>query len=161
MSIVLIIIVTLIGGAAVSTQSSINGTASKRIGLLETVFISLSIGALVLTILVCFFGSGKLFDLIHAPKTQLLAVFLGFGYLFLSSFNVNTLGVTPANLATIVGQILAGFVIDTFGLFDSAMITFSWQRVVAIVFMLGALTLIFSEKQNTPTTQILKKSNLS
>lgn len=34
-------------------------------------------------------------------------------------FAVNKLGVTPANLTAIVGQIVAGFIIDATGLFGS------------------------------------------
>lgn len=142
----LIVIVTLIGGAVLGAQSSLNGKISRTIGLLETVFFTFASGALVLAVLVVFFGSGHLFDLIHAPKLQLAAVFLGFGYLFLSTFSVNMIGVTPANLTAIVGQLLAGFVIDARGLFGSEIINFSWQRGVSLVLMLVALALIFSEK---------------
>ncbi|MDR6724553.1 transporter family-2 protein [Paenibacillus amylolyticus] len=142
----LIVIVTLIGGAVLGAQSSLNGKISRTIGLLETVFFTFASGALVLAVLVVFFGSGHLFDLIHAPKLQLSAVFLGFGYLFLSTFSVNMIGVTPANLTAIVGQLLAGFVIDAMGLFGSEIIYFSWQRGVSLVLMLVALALIFSEK---------------
>ncbi|WP_411344152.1 DMT family transporter [Paenibacillus sp. WLX1005] len=150
----LIVIVTLIGGAGLSAQSSLNGKISRTIGLLETVFFTFASGALVLAVLVIFFGSGHLFDLIHAPKLQLSAVFLGFGYLFLSTFSVNMIGVTPANLTAIVGQLLAGFVIDAIGLFGSEIINFSWQRGVSLVLMLIALSLIFSEK--TESVQIAK-----
>ncbi|KQY87979.1 hypothetical protein ASD24_26335 [Paenibacillus sp. Root52] len=142
----LIVIVTLIGGAVLGAQSSLNGKISRTIGLLETVFFTFASGALILAVLVVFFGSGHLFDLIHAPKLQLAAVFLGFGYLFLSTFSVNMIGVTPANLTAIVGQLLAGFVIDAMGLFGSEIINFSWQRGVSLVLMLVALALIFSEK---------------
>ncbi|WP_231505476.1 DMT family transporter [Paenibacillus massiliensis] len=143
---ILVVIVTLIGGAVLSAQSSLNGKISRTIGLLETVFFTFASGALVLAVLVVFFGSGNLFDLIHAPKLQLSAVFLGFGYLFLSTFSVNMIGVTPANLTAIVGQLVAGFLIDAMGLFGSEVINFSWQRGVSLVLMLVALALIFSEK---------------
>ncbi|MCG7385649.1 DMT family transporter [Paenibacillus sp. ACRRY] len=144
----LIVIVTLIGGAVLSAQSSINGTISRNIGLLETVFFTFASGTLILAVLINFFGSGHLLDLLHAPKLQLSAVFMGFGYLFLSTFAVNKLGVTPANLTAIVGQIVAGFIIDATGLFGSELIEFSWQRAVSLILMLAALALIFSEKND-------------
>lgn len=143
---ILIVIVTFIGGAVLSAQSSLNAKVSRSIGLLETVFFTFASGALVLAVLTVFFGSGNIQDLIHAPKLQLSAVFLGFGYLFLSTFSVNMIGVTPANLTAIVGQLLAGFVIDAVGLFGSVVINFSWQRGVSLGLMLVALALIFSEK---------------
>ncbi|WP_305026135.1 DMT family transporter [Paenibacillus lacisoli] len=150
----LIVVITLVGGAVLSAQSSINGTISRSIGLLETVFFTFASGALVLAVLINFFGSGHLLDLLHAPKLQLSAVFLGFGYLFLSTFSVNMIGVTPANLTAIVGQIVAGFVIDAIGLFGTEVIHFSWQRGVSLVLMLAALLLIFSEKQDNPAAQL-------
>ncbi|MEK4438208.1 DMT family transporter [Paenibacillus sp. FSL K6-2862] len=153
----LIVIVTLIGGAVLSAQSSINGTISRNIGLLETVFFTFASGTLILAVLINFFGSGHLFDLLHAPKLQLSAVFMGFGYLFLSTFAVNKLGVTPANLTAIVGQIVAGFIIDATGLFGSELIEFSWQRAVSLVLMLAALALIFSEKNDEAQASQLQR----
>ncbi|MEE4563702.1 DMT family transporter [Paenibacillus polymyxa] len=145
----LVIFFTLIGGVAISTQSSLNSRLSKTIGLMETVFFSLGSGSLVLGVLVIFFGSGKLFELIHAPKLELFAVFFGIAYVFLSTFNVNKLGVTVANLTAIVGQILSGFIIDALGLFESEIIEFSWQRCISIILMLCALALIFTEKNSS------------
>ncbi|GAB1158813.1 MULTISPECIES: DMT family transporter [Paenibacillus] len=153
----LIVIVTLIGGAVLSAQSSINGTISRNIGLLETVFFTFASGTLILAVLINFFGSGHLLDLLHAPKLQLSAVFMGFGYLFLSTFAVNKLGVTPANLTAIVGQIVAGFIIDATGLFGSELIEFSWQRAVSLVLMLAALALIFSEKNDEAQASQLQR----
>lgn len=153
----LIVIVTLIGGAVLSAQSSINGTISRNIGLLETVFFTFASGTLILAVLINFFGSGHLLDLLHATKLQLSAVFMGFGYLFLSTFAVNKLGVTPANLTAIVGQIVAGFIIDATELFGSELIEFSWQRAVSLVLMLAALALIFSEKNDEAQASQLQR----
>ena len=50
----LIVIVTLIGGAVLSAQSSINGTISRNIGLLETVFFTFASGTLILAVLINF-----------------------------------------------------------------------------------------------------------
>ncbi|MNW42765.1 hypothetical protein D3C74_199480 [compost metagenome] len=148
----LVVFFTLVGGAAVSTQSSLNSRLSKAIGLIETVFFSFGSGSLVLGVLVVFFGSGNISELIHAPKLELFAVFLGIAFVFLSIFNVNKLGVTAANLTAIVGQILAGFVIDKLGLFGSQVIDISWQRCISILLMIGALALIFTEQHSSRKT---------
>ncbi|NRG31608.1 DMT family transporter [Niallia circulans] len=144
----LVIFFTLLGGGAISAQSSLNSRLSKTIGLLETVFFSFASGALVLGVLVVFFGNGNIFALIHAPKLELFAVFLGIAYVFLSTFNVNKLGVTAANFTAIVGQLLSGFIIDALGLFGSEVINLSWQRCISILLMIGALALISTEKSS-------------
>ncbi|MBA9088436.1 uncharacterized membrane protein YdcZ (DUF606 family) [Fontibacillus solani] len=84
----LVVFLTLVGGAAVSTQSSLNSRLSKTIGLIETVFFSFGSGALILGVLVVFFGSGNISELIHAPKLELFAVFLGIAFVFLSILTV-------------------------------------------------------------------------
>lgn len=50
----LIVVVTLVGGAVLSAQSSINGTISRNIGLLETVFFTFASGTLILAVLINF-----------------------------------------------------------------------------------------------------------
>lgn len=57
---------------------------------------------------------------------------------------VPKIGVIAASISTVVGQLGAGIVIDHFGFFGGAQITFNWQRGLAIVLMLIALRLIYA-----------------
>lgn len=101
----LLILFTLIGGITLSAQSSINGTFSRRAGTIETTFLTFLTGTMFLTILILFFGSGHLLNLLHAPKWQLSAAFLGTAYLILTVIAVPKIGVIAANIAGIAGAL--------------------------------------------------------
>lgn len=98
------IIFTLIGGILLSSQSSINGTLGRRIGTIETTFLTFITGTLFLAILVVFFGSGGILNLLEAPKWQLSAALLGTLYGLLIIFAVPKIGVIASNVAAITGQ---------------------------------------------------------
>ncbi|WP_458110030.1 DMT family transporter [Bacillus zhangzhouensis] len=139
----LLILFTLLGGITLSAQSSINGTFSRRAGTIETTFLTFLTGTMLLTLLILFFGSGHLLNLLNAPKWQLSAAFLGTAYLMLMVMAVPRIGVIAANIAGIAGQLIIGMVIDHFGWFHSLMISFDVKRMLALLFMLVALYFIY------------------
>ncbi|RDI41922.1 DMT family transporter [Falsibacillus pallidus] len=140
---ILMILFTLIGGIALSAQSSINGTFSRKAGTIETTFLTFFTGLLFLTVMILFFGQGNVLGILSAPKWQLSAAFLGTIYLLLTVIAVPRIGVIATNIAGIIGQLVIGIVIDKFGWFDSLVIPLDWKRLVAILFMIIALYFIY------------------
>ncbi|WP_241654715.1 DMT family transporter [Sporolactobacillus shoreae] len=114
---VITVVITFIGGTILSAQSSINGKLSKKIGALETALLTFITGTLFLSLWLIFFGRGNLLAIAQAPVWQLCAVFFGVGYLFLTILAGPKIGVSAANVAAIIGQISASFIIDQFGWF--------------------------------------------
>jgi len=141
----MIIFLTFLGGYILSAQSSINGKLSSRLGTLETALVTFVTGALFLAIWLLFFGQGNLLAIAEAPKWQLLGVFFGTGYLFLTILVVPKIGVTVTNITAIVGQITAGFLIYQFGWFGASTIHFNSSKFVGLVFMMIALIFIFKD----------------
>ncbi|GGO04527.1 DMT family transporter [Saccharibacillus kuerlensis] len=137
------ILFTLIGGITLSAQSSINGALSRKAGTLETTFLTFLTGTLFLVILILFFGQGDVLGLLNAPKWQLSAAFLGTAYLLLTVMAVPKIGVIAANIAGIAGQLVIGIIIDHFGWFNSLHIELDWKRMLALVFMVISLYLIY------------------
>ncbi|WP_214742029.1 MULTISPECIES: DMT family transporter [unclassified Exiguobacterium] len=140
---ILLLLVTVIGGALLSAQSSVNGAFSRKAGTLESAFLTFITGAMMLFLLVLFFGSGKILSILDAPVWQLSAVWLGVGYLFLTILAVPKIGVIAANLAAIIGQLSMGMVIDHFGWFEGAVIPFDTKRLIALILMIVALRLLY------------------
>ncbi|MBM7702884.1 DMT family transporter [Metabacillus iocasae] len=139
----------IIGGIVLSAQSSINGAFSNRVGTIQGVFFTFFTGMVFLTIAVVFFGQGNITMIFEVPKWQLTAALLGITYLILIILAVPKIGVTAANIATIIGQLVAGMVIDHFGWFGGLQISLDTERVLAMIFMLLALYFIFkSNKQS-------------
>lgn len=148
---ILLLAGALIGGILLSAQSSVNGAFSREAGTFESTFLTLLTGAMFLLIAVLFFGKGDIAGVLDAPKWQLSAVWFGVGFLFLTILAVPKIGVIAASISTVVGQLGAGIVIDHFGFFGGAQITFDWQRGLAIVLMLIALRLIYVGNRKSQT----------
>lgn len=139
----IILLASLIGGILLSAQSSVNGSFSNKAGTLESAFLTFITGAMMLAIVVLFFGSGKLLTILDAPRWQLSAVWFGVGYLFLTILAVSKIGVIAANLSAIIGQLSMGMMIDHFGWFGGIQVSFDYKRMIAIILMLIALRLIY------------------
>ncbi|XXM72492.1 DMT family transporter [Lysinibacillus sphaericus] len=149
---IIIILFTLLAGILLSAQSSINGTFSKKAGTLESAFLTFSTGTLVLIIILLFFGRGDVLALLDAPKWQLSAVLFGVGYLFLTVLAVPVIGVTAANISTVIGQLAASMLIDHFGWFGGIEIPLDWKRWLALFSMMLALYFVY--KGNTTEKKI-------
>ncbi len=153
---ILMILSTLLGGIALSAQSSINGVFSRKAGTIETTFLTFLTGLLFLTVIVLFFGQGNVLGILKAPKWQLSAAFLGTMYLLLIVIAVPRIGVIATNIAGIIGQLVISMIIDNFGWFDSLVIPLDWKRSVALLFMMIALYFIYkgnkrsSEQPHSP-----------
>jgi len=148
---ILLILSTLLGGIALSAQSSINGTFSRKAGTIETTFLTFLTGLMFLTIIIIFFGHGTVLGILTAPKWQLSAAFLGTAYLLLSVIAVPRIGVVATNIAGIIGQLAVGMIIDNFGWFDSLVISLDWKRMLALLFMIIALYFIYQGNKRSHT----------
>ncbi len=146
MSLILMIL-PLLAGIGLSVQSAVNGTLGREIGTIESAFFTFFTGAIVLTIVVNFFGQGNMLALHDVPRWQLLCAIFGVVYLSLMVLAVPKIGVTPAVISVIVGQLLASMAIDHFGWFESAIVPFGWKRMIGVVLMLTALYFVFREKK--------------
>lgn len=140
---ILMILFILLGGIALSAQSSINGTFSRKAGTIETTLLTFVTGFMFLTVMILFFGQGNILGILEAPKWQLSAAFLGTMYLLLTVIAVPKIGVIATNIAGIIGQLAIGMLIDNFGWFDSLVIPLDWKRSVALLFMIIALYFIY------------------
>ena len=140
---ILILLASVFGGVFLSAQSSINGAFSKKAGAFESTFITFFTGAMILFIVILFFGNGDILKILDAPKWQLSAVWLGVGYLFLSILSVPKIGVIATSISTVIGQLSMGMLIDHFGWFGGVEIAFGIKRLIALILMLIALRLIY------------------
>ncbi|MCM3782340.1 DMT family transporter [Neobacillus mesonae] len=149
------ILFTLIGGITLSAQSSINGTLSRKIGTLETTLMTFITGAMILALVILFFGQGDLLAILYAPKWQLSAAFLGTLYLLLTVMAVPRIGVIATSIAGIVGQLAVGMLIDHFGWFNSLVISFDLKRFLALIFMIISLYFIYKgNKRSSESTTV-------
>ncbi|MFE8702369.1 DMT family transporter [Cytobacillus sp. FJAT-54145] len=136
-------ILAVIGGLAVGLQATINGGLGKKVGTIETSFISFTIGTLALLFMVIFFGKGNIMAVGDVPKWQLTGGLLGALYVFIMVLVVPKLGVASSLMAVIAGQLIMGAILDHFGLLGGRQIPFDSKRMIAIGLFFVAIYLFY------------------
>jgi transporter family-2 protein len=119
-SIILIILIGLAGGAAVGLQSPMASMLTQRLGVFESVFIINFGGAIMAMMPLLFYSGGKLSQWRSVPWYTLGAGIFGLIVIAAISYMIPRVGVAASISTVVAGQILAGAVIDHFGLLDSA-----------------------------------------
>lgn len=134
-------LLAFIGGVAVACQAQINGGLGKKAGAIEGAFISFAIGTLALFFMVLFFGKGNLASVFSVPKWQLFGGLLGAFYVSVMILAVPKIGVAPALVSVIAGQLIFGALIDHFGWFGGQVIPLDIKKIIAIVLLFCSLYL--------------------
>ncbi|SFC25290.1 transporter family-2 protein [Bacillus sp. OV322] len=153
----LIVIIPILAGIGLSIQSAINGTLGKKAGTIESAFFTFFTGAIILTIVVNFFGSGNILHVTEVPKWQLICAIFGVIYLSLMVLAVPKIGVTAAVVSVIIGQLAASMLIDNFGWFGSETVHFDTKRFIGVLLMIAALYFVFKGNQGASEEKISAK----
>lgn len=138
----MIVAIGLLGGIAVGTQAPIAGAMGQRIGGASSSLI-VHLGGVAASLLLVVARRG---ELIHEWRS-LPWYMLGCGVfglvLYLSlSHTIPRVGATTAITLVIVGQLVAGLVIDHFGAFGIAARTLDLNRIFAVMVLLAGAYLL-------------------
>ena len=111
-----IILFGLLGGIAVGLQGPLASLMSQKIGTLESVFYIHLGGTLAALIPLLFYGGRNLSRWREVPWYALGAGALGLIVIAAMSFMVPRVGVAPAVVLIVAGQLLVSVVLDHYGL---------------------------------------------
>ncbi|MCP8615846.1 DMT family transporter [Salirhabdus salicampi] len=136
------IVFVFLGGVAVATQAGINGTLGRRIGVLESSFVSFFIGTVALFLLMLFFGRGNILATFSVPRWQLTGGLLGAFYVWSIIYAAPKIGVATSLMAVIIGQLFMSTLLDHYG-FVGKTIPIDMQRTFALLLMIVALFLFY------------------
>ena len=142
--ILLMIILSVVGGALLSVQAAINGQLGSKVGVFRSAFLTFSVGALITALLIFFFETRHAVTLLEVPKWQLLGALLGVPYIVIMVLAVQRIGTAVATVAVIFGQLAMSMLIDNFGWLHNEAIPFSATRLGAVVCLGIALWFIYS-----------------
>ncbi|WP_222888658.1 DMT family transporter [Enterobacter sp. C2] len=142
--ILLMIILSLVGGALLSVQAAINGQLGSKVGVFRSAFLTFSVGALITALLIFFFETKHAVTLLEVPKWQLLGALLGVPYIVIMVLAVQRIGTAVATVAVIFGQLAMSMLIDNFGWLHNEAIPFSATRLGAVMCLGIALWFIYS-----------------
>jgi transporter family-2 protein len=132
----LVILIGLIGGVAVGIQSPIAGEMGQRLGGTASSFIVHLSGMILSGILLVFQGGENLRDWQTLPWYMLGAGFFGLILYQTISITLPRLGSTMMIALIIIGQLLAGIVIDHFGLLGVAIRHIDIYRILGVIALL-------------------------
>jgi bacterial/archaeal transporter family-2 protein len=136
-SLIVIILIGLAGGIAVGVQAPLSSIINQRLGPLESVFIVHIGGAIVSLIPLLFLGWGKLSQWRTVPWYALGAGALGLVVIFSMTYMIPRIGIAPALIILLTGQLLIGSVMDHFGWLGAVQRPIDSMRVIglAVVFL--------------------------
>ena len=155
MTLIFMIILAMVGGAALSIQAALNGRLGSNVGVFKSAFLTFSVGALITALLILFFEPRHSITLLDVPKWQLLGAFCGVPYIIIMVVAVQRIGTAVATVAVIFGQLTMSVLIDNFGWFGNEMIPLSNSRLIAIACLAIALYFIYaSNKAVTKRSQV-------
>lgn len=132
----LVILIGLIGGVAVGVQSPIAGAMGQKIGgTASRVIVHLS-GLILSLILLVFRGGERIRDWNTLPWYMLGAGV--FGLILYQTINITLprLGATNMLVLIIVGQLLTGVLLDTFGWLGVTARPIELTRIIGIIVLL-------------------------
>jgi bacterial/archaeal transporter family-2 protein len=142
MSHALLILAMLVGGVTVAVQPSINARLAEKTGFLQASTISFAVGTLVLLILSTLSSQGSFRRIGEADWWQLTGGFLGAFFVTMTIVAVPRLGTTAVLALTIVSQLVAGLVLDHYGLFGMRGIPLDAKRVLGVSLLLAGVFLV-------------------
>ncbi|GAM59259.1 hypothetical protein JCM19232_3701 [Vibrio ishigakensis] len=147
----IVILLAIASGMALSAQAAINGRLGAKVGVIESSLLTFGVGTVVTALLIFFFEPSYEANLLSVPKWQLVGALFGIVYMLVMVAAVPRVGVAVATVATILGQMSMSLVIDTQGWLGNSPIELNYWRVAAMVCITLALACIYFA--NKPLTQ--------
>ena len=141
--IALTLFIGLVGGIAVGTQATIAGAMSQRVGGAASSLIVHVGGAVASLLLLLARGGEQIHEWRNLPWYMLGSGVFGLVLYLSLSHTVPKLGAASAITLIIIGQLIAGLVIDHYGAFGATVRSIDLQRILACGFLLvGAFLLV-------------------
>lgn len=148
MTLILMIVLAIIGGATLSVQAALNGRLGSNVGVFKSAFLTFSVGAVMTALLIFFFEPNHSVTLMDVPKWQLLGAMCGVPYIIIMVVAVQRIGTAVATVAVIFGQLSMSVLIDNFGWLGNEAISLSVSRICALVCLAIALYFIYSSSKS-------------
>jgi transporter family-2 protein len=140
---ILMLLVVVISGAVLCAQSAINGRLGANVGVLESAWLTFTLGALLSFLWAFFVEPSHALTLFNVPRWQVTGAFFGVVYMLVIVFAVPRVGTAVATVAVISGQLLMSLLIDNFGWLGNPVLPLGAARFAAMALLALALFLIY------------------
>ncbi|UNM96355.1 DMT family transporter [Ignatzschineria rhizosphaerae] len=135
-------LLALIAGTALSVEGAIYAELGKNIGQLESSLYNFVVGSVILGLLVLFAGKGNIGKITKLPKWMLMGGVLGTIYLTIIIILAPRLGLAITMIGVVAGQLLASMLIEHHGWLGSSIVRVNRYHVIALTALAAALLLL-------------------
>ena len=137
------VFIALAAGLAGGLQIAVAGEFGKRVGVLEATAVSAAMGALLVLVLTFARGKGLsgIVDAFRQPAWLWLAGTIGGFYVITLTYAPPRIGTLTTIALLIVGQLIAGAIIDSFGVFGEP-VPLDLARVSGLLLLAGGAFLV-------------------
>ncbi len=137
-----LILLMVIGGVAVAVQPSINSRLAEKTGFLQAATISFAVGTLVLLLISLSTNQGSFRRVTESDWWQLSGGLFGAFFVTMTIIGVPRIGTTAVLALTIASQLVAGLLLDHYGMFGMRGIPMDFKRLLGVALLLIGVTLI-------------------
>lgn len=137
-----LILIGLVGGAAVGLQTPISGMMGARVGGFASSFIIHVSGMMLSGLILLLRGGERIREWSGLPWYMLISGVFGVLLFQTLTFTVPKMGGTLAVTLVVVGQLIVGLLIDHFGWLGVEVHPISLVRVVGVALLIGGGYLI-------------------
>jgi transporter family-2 protein len=139
----LTILMGVIGGAAIATQSAFSATLSKFIGLWPTTFLVHVVGVFVALLPLWFFRHQSKWDgVFNAPWYVFLGGAVGVVIIYSVAYVISNSSLTAGVSILIGSQLVMALLIDQFGWFGIPVRSIDWIRLLGVIFLFIGVRLV-------------------
>jgi transporter family-2 protein len=134
----------LVGGALIAAQAPVNARLRTALNAsFGSAVISFAIGlVLLVAAMAVTTQTTSMGSVGHGPWWAYLGGSFGAVFVVATLVAAPRIGVTTTFVSVIAGQLVLSSLIDRFGWFGAQSIGLSWERIAALVLMLGSLVLL-------------------
>lgn len=137
-----LVLIGLVGGAAVGLQSPISGMMGARVGGYASSLIIHISGALLSGLILLLKGGEKIREWSGLPWYMLIAGLFGVVLFQSLTYTVPKIGGTLAVTLVMIGQLIVGLLIDHYGWLGVEVHPISLVRVAGVLLLIGGAYLI-------------------
>jgi transporter family-2 protein len=141
----MIILIAALGGVAVAIQAQMMGQLDKKIGTIESVFITYGSGGLLIGLIMLAMRGGNISSISSVPLYTLLAGVVGLLIVGSIGYSVPRLGLVAAFTLIVSAQFISGAVIDHYGLLGAQLKQLTMSRAVGIAIMLFGVWIVIKK----------------
>lgn len=129
-------------GITVAVQPSINARLAQKVGVIESACISFAVGTVALYLVLLLSGRWSFRGAGEAVWWEWTGGILGAIFVSTTIVVVPRIGTAAAMAAIITAQLLAGIILDHFGVFGFQATSFDVKRAVGVILLLSGAMLI-------------------